>query len=43
MFNQFYLLMNGGGMIYAGIFVSEIVGPFMIPKGVKMTSAKYLV
>ena len=29
-------------MIWAGVVDSELVGPFRIPEGVKMTSATYV-
>ncbi len=34
---------GGGGVIFwAGIMGRELVGPFRVPEGVKMTSAKYI-
>ena len=33
---------GGGVMFWAGIMGSELVGPFKVPEGVKMTSAKYV-
>ncbi len=33
---------GGGVMFWAGIMGRELVGPFRVPEGVKMTSAKYI-
>ena len=33
---------GGGIIIWAGVVDSELVGPFRIPEGVKMTSATYV-
>ncbi|CAI9583058.1 unnamed protein product [Staurois parvus] len=33
---------GGGVMFWAGIMGTELVGPFRVPEGVKMTSAKYV-
>lgn len=33
---------DGGVMFWAGIMGRELVGPFRVPEGVKMTSAKYV-
>ncbi len=33
---------GGGVMFWAGIMGRELVGPFRVPGGVKMTSAKYI-
>lgn len=33
---------GGGVMFWAGIMGRELVGPFRVPKGVKMTSANYI-
>ncbi|CAI9567366.1 unnamed protein product [Staurois parvus] len=33
---------GGGVMFWAGIMGTELVSPFRVPKGVKMTSAKYV-
>ena len=32
---------GGGVMIWAGIFGSVIVGPFLVPEGVKLNSVNY--
>ena len=33
---------GGGVMFWAGILGKDLVGPFRVPEGVKMTSAKYV-
>ena len=33
---------TGGVMFWAGIMGRVLVGPFRVPEGVKMTSAKYV-
>lgn len=33
---------GGGVMFWAGIIGKELVGPFRVPEGVKMTSEKYV-